>query len=262
MCIKRYFRQFVLIGGIFSSFGVKASFYETPPEGFLWYKDKPLSLKPKEENKSETSVSLLAKGEEARKRNNARKERLDAAIQIALDNPTLENTRRAQREQKVIFDHSENFAKSWTLAAVIEGIIETKRNANSLALQVQRKAERREYKRKLKRISQHWGLALFVNPSCLHCKRFAPILEKFAKSNGFQVLALSKGGHDFGSFKGRPDRGILDSFNPGRESPVLFLMHKSGKSIFPVARGITDADSLAKNIISVAEHHQNKGANG
>lgn len=259
MSVKLFFKAVFLLAFVSVSLPVSANFYDKAPEGFLWYKDHPPLGKKKREEKAEPSVSIIARGREARKRNEARKERLEAAIQIALDDPTLENTRRAQREQKKVFDHSENFAKSWTLAAVLEGIIDAKKNANSLALQVQRKAEKREQKRKLKALSKHWGLAVFVKEGCVHCRRFAPILERFAKKSGFQVLAISKEGHDFGPFEGRPDRGFFDSINPDRESPVLFLMHQSGKRVVPVARGITDIETLSQNILSVVDYHKKKG---
>ena len=93
----------------------------------------------------------------------------------------------------------------------------------------------------------------FSDFECPYCERFVPIVKEIGDDYGFQVLAVSENGENYGPFKGVKDTGILHNLNEEGVVPLLFLVHKDGKRIYPIARGITDADKIAENILSIKD---------
>jgi hypothetical protein len=45
----------------------------------------------------------------------------------------------------------------------------------------------------------------------------------------------------------------MKSLNPEGFAPVLFLVHKDGKRIYPVARWLTDLDTIKRNIMMIKD---------
>ena len=225
-------------------------FYCDSPKGFLWYTEEPMKPTPEKAQpaikKHPANPQVLA----ATERNAALKQKLDDAIQVMLDNPTLENAITAQRIQKEVMDRSEAVAKSWVLASLADaGLITPETNPNVLHRELAQKEKAKTDTDKLKTMAQDWGLFFYVSEKCIYCQRFAPMVKEMQKDFGVQVLAVSNTGTDFAGFEGKKDTGFLDHLNPERVTPVLYLVHQDGKRIYPVARGLTDSERLKANIL-------------
>ena len=63
------------------------------------------------------------------------------------------------------------------------------------------------------------------------------------------MIAVSKGGQDYGPFKGFKDKGgVLKNLNPKGYAPVLYLTNQKGTIVFPIARGLTDKETIVQNM--------------
>ena len=222
----------------------------------MWYTTEPVKEdkieqdSPKPPEPSVAKPPIKTKEAEAAKRNEALKQKLEGAIQVMLDKPTLDNAITAQRIQKEVMDRSEEVAKTWVLASLVDaGLITPDTNPNVLHRDLARKNKEKADAEKLQAIAEEWGLFLYVMDKCIYCQRFAPIVKEIQSESGFQVLAISQIGQSYAGFEGRKDTGFLDHLNPDRVAPILYLVHKDGQRVYPVARGLTDSERVKANIL-------------
>ena len=103
--------------------------------------------------------------------------------------------------------------------------------------------------------------ALKSNWTFLRKMSRTPIVTAAQQSYGFKVIAVSDVGGNFGPFEGRKDTGLIRNLNPYGEAPLLFLVHKDGKEIYPIARGITDLDQIGENILMIIKYSKGEGSN-
>lgn len=221
------------------------------PGGFLWYQDplKKIIKKSPEDKSKDKQTSVATK---ARARNDVLKKELDDAIQVVVDNPTLDNAIKAQRMQKQVMDRSEQVSKAWVLAALVDaGIVKPDINPNVLHRALARKDKVNNDLATLKLMAKSWGLLLYVMPGCKYCEKFVPIIEQLRQETGFQILAISESGGNYGPFAGKQDIGLMQHLNPEKLAPVLYLVNKDGKRVYPVARGLTDIQQVKSNILLV-----------
>ena len=151
--------------------------------------------------------------------------------------------------EKEMMDKSNHYGKRRVAVAMMNAeFTNMEGHSNVLHRKVQEQVEEREDAKKLRALSQDWGLILQVAEECPHCHTFAPIVAGFAREHGFELLAASKEGADFASIEGVRDRGQMVVFNPGRETPVLYLLKSDGKEVIPVARGVHATEQIIANI--------------
>ena len=268
MSINNHFKLIILlvILGIFRNlYGLEISkyekdgemngngFYSKKPGGFLWYGkllEKELELdKTLEEKINKAPLTNL---EEAKLRNEKLKQKLEDAIAIMLDSPTIENAILAQKAQKLVFDRSESVSEAWLIAALMDaGLVSKEMNPNILHRRISKEEKEKQYINELQEIAKDWGLFFYVMPNCKYCEQFTPIILELSQETGFQVLAISEYGMDYGGFKGQKNNGFLDQLNPEKLAPVLFLVNKDGKTLYPIARGLTDISKLKENILNM-----------
>lgn len=232
--------------------GIAVAYYNAErPAGFLWYEDLPPQNKDKNRPSKDAGLSR-PEIETASVRNKKLKQKLDNAIQIALDNPTVENAIYAQRVQKEVMDRSEKFSQAWMLAALLDQeLLTPKDNPNVLHRKLAQQVTNAADATTLKTIAEDWGLFFYIKPGCIFCERFAPIVQEFAENYQFQVLAISEVGLPYTTFKGAKDTGLIARINPAKETPMLYLVHRDGKHIYPVARGLTDSEKIKENILLI-----------
>ena len=233
--------------------GIALAYYNNdPPSGFLWYKET--LKKQKVERPPKDVVSQSADNNTATLRNKKLKQKLDDAIQTALDKPTVENAIIAQRVQKEVMTRAEKFSKAWMLASLLDQDLLTPRdNPNVLHRKLAQHVTNTNEEKSLKEIARDWGLFFSIKPSCIFCERFAPIVQEFAEKYQFQVLAISDEGAAFAGFSGAKDTGLIANINPVKETPMLYLVHKDGKRLYPIARGLTDSEKIKENILLILE---------
>ena len=244
---------------------IPAYAHQRPPDGFLWYgsilvsqKEKPASA---ETSLSNTSTPSLSTPEG---RNQALRDKLERAIQKVLDAPTLENAIAAQRLQKVVFERSEDVSKVWMLATLLDaGLLTPKDNPNPLHRKMLKDEEDQSNREQLKALSQEWGMVVEISQDCAYCTAFLPILEELQHKTSLQILGAGNvSAQTYGAFPLQQSAGFLRQFNPEGLTPTAYLVHKDGREIYPVARGVTDAESIIQNIFSVISYRAQKAKEG
>ena len=241
----------ILMSVLSSAWGGKASCFQSP-EGFLWYNEKPFPTKEKEERHAPALAETLP-AVQAKARNEGLKQRLEDAIQILLDRPSLEHAILAQRLQKEVMDRGEMVAEAWGPAALLDaGILDMKDNPNNLHRVIAKEQKVAKDQEVLKKKAATWGLVVFVQPQCPWCTKFIPILQDLKERFGFQILAISKEGGAYGPFPGgRDDHGMIGRFNPQGFAPLLFMVSRDGQHIYPIAKGLTDLEKIQENILLI-----------
>ncbi|KJV92160.1 F plasmid transfer operon family protein [Rickettsia bellii str. RML Mogi] len=227
----------------------------TQPKGFLWYNEdhayKPEILKfSQDQKKQEPELELYDQRIEALKKE------FNRAKRKALDDPTLENVIIAQRLHKQILEKSYKFATMWQLATLLDYSL-TNENipANSLHKKLYEIRQDKDSSQKLRFLAKNWGLILQVNQGCNYCQAFIPIVREFADKYGFQLIFVSNSETRFQGIPTIKDTGLLQTLNPAKLVPVLYLIDSSGIQIYPVARGIISEDKIAENILLVIQHY-------
>ena len=228
------------------------SFYSKKPGGFLWYRKLPEIKDLDKKLKEKTNKVPLTNLEEAKLRNENLKQKFEDAIAIMLDSPTIENAILAQKAQKLVFDRSESVSEAWLIATLMDaGLVSKEMNPNILHRKIAKEEKEKQDINELQEIAKDWGLFLYVVPNCKYCEQFTPIILELTQETGFQVLAISEYGVDYRGFKGKKNNGFLDQLNPEKLAPVLFLVNKDGKTLYPIARGLTDISKLKENILNM-----------
>ena len=219
----------------------------------MWYTDDFVS---KQQDQFRTLPPRITEAvAEAKARNQQLSQKLDDAIQIMLDVPTVENAIKAQRLQKQVMERSEQVSKAWVLAALLDaGLLKFEDNQNVLHRELQKDSKAENTTKQLKNAANDWGVLFYWREECIYCQRFIPIVHELQIKYGFKVMAVSEHGGNYGSWLGQKDTGLIGNLNPYGEAPLLFLLHKDGNMIYPIARGITDLDQIAENILMVVKH--------
>jgi conjugal transfer pilus assembly protein TraF len=236
----------LLIALMFSS-SVMATYNMKDPEGFLWYKDTLEQTQPLKKSKKDSKE--LTPEQKAVERNKSLSEKLDIAIHVALDTPTLENVIAAQKLQQQVINKSEKFSKAWVIASMLNPQNQDPgSNPNSVHQQLLKFEKAKKMKEIFKTLSEDYGLFYVWQPGCPYCDRFLPMVRDFSKKYGFDVLAISKQGGQVQGLKSIPDNGFIDRYNVQGTYPALFLVHYKSKQVLPLAWGMTAVTEMEETL--------------
>lgn len=229
-----------------------------PLEGYNWYSEKPEEKKAKPVDREESrssSVQTETEIPEYEKNIRSLQEEHNQAHRQALDNPTKENILAVLRIEKEMLRKSKLYGQRRVAIAMLDSeFTDMKAHSNILHRSVQEEIDEVEIAKNLEKLSQDWGLILQVEENCSHCHAFAPIVLKLANKYGFQLLAASKDGTDFHGIEGIADNGQMLSFNPHRETPILYLIKSNGREVIPISRGINSEGQIIINIKNIDKH--------
>lgn len=266
-----FFNMLLVFIILTSPFIYAVSFYERMPEGFLWYRDQKKAverIKEAEDEKEQTLPQVvmpqvaipqvaMPQVKAAQKRNQQVREAFEGAVEVFLDQPTLEHAIQAQRLQKEIFERSETVSNLWALAAITDPqLMDFKNNANLLDRELKLEQEDKRTLTKLRAFSKSWGLIFYWRRGCIFCEKFVPIIKELSKETGFQVLAVSEEGDALPGFEAKKETSFIKEMNPTKRVPVLYLVNQKGTQIYMVAHGLTNRDKIKANILLVMQHTQ------
>lgn len=232
----------------------KNKFFDNKAQGWFWYQDPEEQLDELEEKKfyqptdafgfSTSQTDPLKQLEELQ-------ETVKYAQAQALMNPTDMNAvANYMRVQKGVTDRADVFSTTWQRALLFNPDLDATLNY-PVALQARKAYEDESiYQQKnfLLAAAQEWGIWFFYRSDCPYCQRFAPVLDSFAKTYGFEVLAISQDGGAISHF---PDFE-LDAGHSAMLGlsvvPAVFLINPNTNEIHPVANGYVSGQDLADNI--------------
>ncbi len=235
-------------------FNINNQFWQQP-QGFLWYNEdhayKPEILKFSQDKKKQEPEL-----EPYDERIDALKKEFNRAKRKALDDPTLENVIIAQRLHKQILEKSHKFATMWQLATILDyKLVNMDEPVNSLHKKLYEVRQEEENSKKLRFLAKNWGLILQVNQGCNYCQAFTPIVREFADKYGFQLIFVSNSETRFQGMPTIKDTGLLQTLNPAKLVPVLYLVDSSGKQIYLIAKGIISENKIAENILLIVQYY-------
>jgi len=110
----------------------------------------------------------------------------------------------------------------------------------------------------------HEAFVLFYLSSCIHCKRFEPVLKQYAKNHQMPVLAYTLDGIALPGFPKSlsPNQEEINRFFPSHNlvAPTLFLMDLDKHTIKPVLKGEASTyqlDNRMQQLHGVNERYAN-----
>ncbi|MBP9691736.1 MAG: type-F conjugative transfer system pilin assembly protein TraF [Alphaproteobacteria bacterium] len=225
----------------------KFAFFEKRAEGWHWYENPPSDDKVEEETPKRGSTSSsptpTAKIEAQRKA-------LEQKLHAAIVEPTRENLIAYIIAQKALMDQSQKFSESWqrvvmTTPALDETLIHP---VDQNALHVYYEEKNKELTKRIKGLSQSYGLFFFFKGNCPYCHQFAPVVKHFAAKHGWSVLAVSLDGGTLPDFPhARRNNGIAERFQVAHV-PALIALHSGSGQTIPLAYGLVAESEIERRV--------------
>jgi len=223
-------------------------FYERKAEGWFWY-DDPIFLEEEIEEEPEPEPIIEIVTPEPTEPDEAFeepselgppifstawiRENLPIYLDIAIDNPTVENVQAYMYLQRLMFDKSERFAL--TTQRVVTGdpmLDETTRRplATFAAKALDTKASQLQNEA-LRELAEKAGIFFFFSSNCVECNQQAPLIKSLQDNLGFAVVPISidgKAAHDFPWQEFKTDEGQAQILNV-KALPALYLASADGE---------------------------------
>lgn len=252
-----------LAAGSESTQNASPHFYSGKGEGWFWYQEPPVEIE-EEPVPPVVAESATAQPVEPQKPSGPRvfsvawlKEKVPAARERAIDDPTPENMQAYYYLQRIVLDKAQRFADVSRFITISDPLIDEsiRRSTSSFAANEQTRAAGVSQQQVLTKISQKAGLFFFFKANCDLCIRQAQVLKSFKNQSEFTIIPVSLDGsflegNPFGLYQrdnGQARRlGITDA-----PALALAIPPKTAKvvSFAPIA-----ADALKGRIVLVAKN--------
>ncbi len=188
-----------------ASLRAEPHFFQKHAEGWHWYQDS-AQLPEVSEQKPEVSEQKLpsdkllsnkslrdSKPLSPTEQIEGQRKVLETKLHAAIVEPSRENIVAYLFAQKALMDQSQRFSEAWqkvvmTTPALDETLTHpVDQNARPVYYEEKRKA----LERRIKSLSQEYGLFFFFRQNCPYCHGFAPLVKRFSETYGWSVLAVS-----------------------------------------------------------------------
>ena len=106
------------------------------------------------------------------------------------------------------------------------------------------------------KLRKHYSLVVFYLSTCPHCKRFLPILKRFAKTYGFSVYPYTLTGKDLPSYPYSLDattkvKQAFFSHQASIRVPSLFIVNNKTLASYLIGQGEMGFNDLYSQLLSV-----------
>jgi conjugal transfer pilus assembly protein TraF len=228
------------------------TYFDDCERGWHWYENMTI---PEEKPKI-----LSKQSESPLERLKQYQQRLETAKAEAVLNPTPQNVLNYQKLQYELMEQSEKFAKVWMRNVYLHPEIDHTRRVpvsqKTRHLYLRRQEE--EGIRKISALSKKYGLFLFFRNDCPYCEEFSPIVKRFSKKYGWEVLAVSERGEQSKEFKrSLRDNGLAEAWGV-KIYPSLFAVDPRGGRVIPVAVGMISVEEMEERILALAEEKEER----
>ena len=255
--------------------GIKKSFFGGNSEGYWWYKkdpdpkkikkqtQKPVIAKtePKEEPKKEEEKPKVAQKTPPKVGSTAWiRENLKAYLELATDNPTVENLTAYLYMQRLAIDRAEQFAQAGKLAVQGDPLLDAYSIApvgggDTVGREAYLDAER---KRILKDIYQKVGVFYVFKNRCFMCDEQARALKNGESMLGMTIKAISLDEPSQGSKSAEAfpdyqiDPNVIKKFKIVA-LPATFLYNAETDEIKPLMQGMVTLNEMSTRVINKAK---------
>jgi conjugal transfer pilus assembly protein TraF len=221
------------------------NYYDQHAVGWHWYDD------PTEEKQEKTNYKPVEQNPNIII--NSAKEKITTALNKAIAEPTLENVENYIALQEQLNNRAEKVANLWQAALLKNPAINyaLTHPTNNIGLQVYHEEISEKKEKAIKLFANSTGLFFFYSSTCPYCRRFSPILKKFAASYGITIIPITLDGISLPEFpQSKQDTGQAAQFHV-KVTPALFAVNPYTKKAFPVAYGLTSETELRDNIYNI-----------
>ena len=238
---------------IFLTSGAQAGFFDEQAQGWHWYETLPVE-DILEDNKPEEKASFSntpLKPKTSTELVKAYKQELEKKLHQAWVNPTLQNLKAYQDMQKDMMVRSQRFSNTW-----MQVVYENPSLDHTLVAPVNQRArhvyldeEKKHAFETIKGLSQTYGLFFFFRGDCAYCHQFAPIVNRFSETYGWEVMAISQDGEPLEEFPEiQSDNGLFAAWKV-EVLPSLYAVNPNTGHVLPIAFGLTSLDQMEERIM-------------
>lgn len=260
MFIKTLCKAIIFLSGALS-LGVEASFFAQKAEGWHWYQD-PITVIQEPEAPPQASRVLTPVFKSATQVVKAYQKELEKRLHLAWVLPSEANVRAYQDMQQDLMQRSRQFSDTW-----MRVIYQNPRLDSSVALpsshlgrHLYLDQQKAQVKDTIRALSADYGLFFFFSSQCAYCHQFAPVVQQFANTHGWHVLAVSADGGTVPPFKDAlPDNGLMEQWKV-QVLPALFAVNPKTSHIIPLAYGFTTIDQMEARLMMLLKPSLTRGA--
>jgi conjugal transfer pilus assembly protein TraF len=230
----------------FSSSAKADNFWETPAEGWHWYRET-------EENSTDNEKSGL----DPIQKMSVLQEQVKQSLDLAILNPTVDNVRNYITLQNQIGERAQRFSEVWrtVLLNFPELDFSLQHPTNGMAKQIYLDQNHQQEDAAIQKLAAHSGLFFFYRSTCPYCQRFAPIVKDFSQRYHLTVIPITTDGISLPDFPGsRTDQGQAARLKVTME-PALFTVDPQNHRIIPVSYGLLSEDELRQRLLEIAQYH-------
>ena len=233
---------------LFSSCNEAKDFFDENEKGWFWYETPPPEVKKevkKELVQNKTSLQKLEKqGED-----------LKEAIADAILNPSPKNYKKYMEMNKKIQEQSQYFATGikqtiWTNPDFDYSL---EKPNDAAAIISKNEYINKENDRKLMDIAKNNGLLFFYDGDCVVCSRFSPIIKKFSKQYGFELIGSSLDGSVLNGFDSPNTNKSLIKKLGVTVAPSIYLVNPVENKVIAVSFGFDGWNKFMQKLIYAGE---------
>lgn len=261
----RIFVLMVMISIGVSNAIAKEGFYDDRERGWYWYEDpeeEPEEIIEEEVEEEEQSITikidpfdnkaLLESGKSSKDIIEGQKKAFDKAYHDAVVNPTKHNVALyldvTQKIMKQGHEFSDTFKKTIWVSPEYDYSLQGRPNqAQAILAYNQKTVIDKEVA--LTQIAQEKGIVYFFRSDCPFCKRYSPVLKKFADQFGFTVIPVSLDGVGSKEFPYPKTSDYLAEKLNVEVVPATFIVEPDSNTVSTVGYGFMDWSSLVDRVI-------------
>lgn len=242
----------------------KNGFHSKAAKGWFFYEDPTEKIEDKSEKENIKSIPD-EKSSSNNKENTIRidvqwlRENYQVVMDEAQNNPTEENLAKYAYVQRLMVDMSTRFAMKMSNYMGRDELLDEndRRPTSSIQLNAFKNEVGIFKKEAIDKINEVAHIWFFYKSTCEYCHKQIPILRKFQKRHGTEILAISMDGIQLpgmDSFKHVIDAGLRVSTEMQIErTPTLILMTNDGLSHTKVTVGLETLPKLEAKILEIAK---------
>lgn len=252
----------LILWGMYGGFAgaEEPAFYDDHARGWHWYErmaleenKAPKDKKPEAQPPAPSEAQTLASYE---KRLESYQKRLSGLKARAVMNPTPEHVQAYMQEQYRLIKRGEDFGKTWQWVLYQRPDLDADVHdpKSQLMRHVVYEEDRKNRDAQLKALAKTHGLMFFFSTKCAFCKEIAPVVQLFAKTYGWDVLAVSMDGGKLPGF----DRIVNDNGTAASLGvtyfPTVLAVNPQTREILPLAYGAQGMEEMRDRAMVLTRH--------
>ena len=182
-------------------------------------------------------------------RTKAYRQRLDAYRDKALLSGDIQDVKAYIEMQWAMFHKVDVMSRNWALAKIRYPALdyETQFPTSTIGREAYKAAKRHALPAQLQALTQRIGLMLFYDVDCPACQRFVPVIARFAKNYGFELMAMTPDGKHLPELPDtRPDNGLSQLFQVSAFPRLIFVDKHTQQVVGNVVGVVPESEIMAR----------------